>query len=134
MRQRASVIILCEHQLLFIERYKGGNGPYYVLPGGGIEPGEEPLAAAHRELAEELGLSGLTLTPVLGSPTPYQEHPAGNWLFIGTLPAGAEPTWQEDHKQRPDNRYRVVWRHRSQLDGLDTRPQELRTILAALPL
>jgi len=30
--------------------------PGWKLPGGGIKAGEEPLAGAHRELAEEVGL------------------------------------------------------------------------------
>ncbi len=34
-----------------------GRGPVYMMPGGGIEPGESPAEAAGRELFEETGLT-----------------------------------------------------------------------------
>jgi 8-oxo-dGTP diphosphatase len=37
-------------------RSDGKPFEFWLTPGGEIEPGEEPLAAAHRELLEELGL------------------------------------------------------------------------------
>lgn len=37
------------------------NKTYYSLPGGRIEPGEAPEAAAHRELIEETGLEPASL-------------------------------------------------------------------------
>jgi 8-oxo-dGTP pyrophosphatase MutT (NUDIX family) len=43
-------------RLVTIKRIKPGTEPYWVLPGGGIEPGDAtPEAALTRELAEELG-------------------------------------------------------------------------------
>ena len=35
---------------------------YWAMPGGGLEAGEDHEQAAHRELAEELGLSGVSLS------------------------------------------------------------------------
>ena len=55
MTDRARVIIIRDGALALIERHRDGR-PYYVFPGGGIEPGETPEAAAAREALEELGL------------------------------------------------------------------------------
>src|SRR5579863_5618870 len=35
----------------------------WSMPGGGIHRGETPEAAAHRELAEEVGITGVSLSP-----------------------------------------------------------------------
>ena len=35
--------------------YQGGRNQEYQLPGGGLDPGESPLQALHREVFEETG-------------------------------------------------------------------------------
>jgi len=49
------VIILDHGKVALIRRVRAGL-TYYLFPGGGIENGETPEAAASREAHEELGL------------------------------------------------------------------------------
>lgn len=53
------VIALDDDGLLYLVRqYRHALGRYLLeLPAGGLEPGEEPLAGAQRELREEVGLA-----------------------------------------------------------------------------
>ncbi|QKW09013.1 NUDIX domain-containing protein [Streptomyces sp. NA04227] len=58
--QRPAVRVLCldaAHRVLLLRWRDPFDGTWlWEPPGGGIEPGEEPLEAARRELAEETGL------------------------------------------------------------------------------
>lgn len=55
MKPRAAVILIENDRIALIERYRAGKH-YFVFPGGKIEAGETPAAAAKRETLEELGL------------------------------------------------------------------------------
>ena len=59
------IAITPEQELVLVWQYRFGTGTMSLeLPGGCVDPGEEPLVAAGRELAEEagyaLGPTGLT--------------------------------------------------------------------------
>ena len=59
----AAAIIRRGNEILICQRGPGGGcGGLWEFPGGKLEPGEEPGAAAARELAEETGYTAAALT------------------------------------------------------------------------
>ena len=59
--------LLCVHQ-------QGEDAAEMQLPGGGIDPGEQPLAALHREVREETGW-------VIGAPRRFATFQSYTWLW-----------------------------------------------------
>jgi ADP-ribose pyrophosphatase YjhB (NUDIX family) len=60
----ASVIVLKRDAVCLVRRDKPPMEGLWSFPGGRLEPGETPEAAARRELAEETGLSVGDLVPL----------------------------------------------------------------------
>ncbi len=58
-RRAAFVFLIRNDEVLFVRHTESSNNPAdtYGIPGGRIEPGEEPRSAAVREVFEETGLS-----------------------------------------------------------------------------
>jgi 8-oxo-dGTP diphosphatase len=87
----------------------------WELPGGKVEPGEDELAAVHREVVEELGVE-VALGERLVGPLDRGRWPLGDrfamtvWWAVVTR---GEPAPVEDHDElrwlRLDDLYAVAW-------------------------
>lgn len=102
----AAVIRRDHHYLICLRPAHKRHGNLWEFPGGKLEPYETPLAAANRELSEELGVTALAVEEPLfsiadpGSPFLIQfvptvidgeptclEHTELRWALLDELPA-----------------------------------------------
>ena len=76
--KNASKVLMCKRQK---EPFKG----LYNLVGGKIEPGEDKLTAAYRELQEETGITDIKLHHLM-SCTYYMKNSCRIEIYAGKLP------------------------------------------------
>jgi 8-oxo-dGTP pyrophosphatase MutT (NUDIX family) len=57
MRESVRALVLDPDDCVLLVRFEFPQATVWALPGGGVEPDEDPLEALRRELHEELGLA-----------------------------------------------------------------------------
>ena len=55
LRVAAYAVIVDDHDRLLLAHWNEGRRAAWTMPGGGLEPGEDPESAARREVKEETG-------------------------------------------------------------------------------
>ena len=64
IKRTARAILLDGDDLILIKRTKPGMDPYWITPGGGVEPTDATVVEAlHREVHEELGAKIVDVVP-----------------------------------------------------------------------
>ncbi|HZU61408.1 MAG TPA: NUDIX domain-containing protein [Solirubrobacteraceae bacterium] len=115
--------VLTHGEYVLLVRHTYGPGSW-ELPGGGLRRGEEPVAAARREMSEELGLAIEDWTRQGETVVAFDHHRDRVQFFTAELP---EPQLEVNQAELAE----VRWFSRRQL------PPNLgryaRAIIAALP-
>ena len=130
-RTAGGVVLNCDGHVLVVSQ----RGTSWSLPKGHIDPGEDALTAAKREIYEESGISDLQLVRELGT---YQRHKIG-------LDGGDDPTELKtitmflfrtiQHALQPSDPHNpeARWLPKSQVVALLTHPKD-KSFFASLNL
>ncbi|MQY14273.1 hypothetical protein SRB5_44360 [Streptomyces sp. RB5] len=83
VKRTARAILLDDADLILIKRTKPGHAPYWITPGGGVEPEDTTVVdALHREVDEELGAKVTDVVPVFVDTVRHSTHHAAHGVKV----------------------------------------------------
>jgi ADP-ribose pyrophosphatase YjhB (NUDIX family) len=138
VKRTARAILLDGPDLIVIKRTKPGLAPYWITPGGGVEPDvdETVVQALHREVDEELGAKVTDIVPAFVDTVPHPTDQATNAVkvqhfFVCRLDV-MDPTRRHGPEvEDPCGEYEIVRLpfSREGLASVEVVPPSLRTYL-----
>lgn len=130
MRKASRAVVVKDNNLLVMHRNKFGH-EYYALVGGGIDLGETPEQALHRELQEE---SGITVTnPQLAIIEDAGDMYGIQYIYLCDYVSG-EPALDSNSIEAKiteggKNLYKPLWLPIKDLPATNLLPLELKDLL-----
>ena len=129
-RSVRAILIDDSGRLVLVRRVRPGGSPYWVTPGGGIEPSDDsPVSALRRELREELGAEADILSELLVDRTDDGAGVAIQHFYLTrliSLDAGQRTGAEFQDPARGCYAVERVDLHGNALDTLDLRPPVLK--------
>lgn len=138
VRTSAKAVIVIDGRVLAVKK-TDASGPWYLLPGGGQNPGESLTDALRRECLEEIGAEVeagelIHVRDYIGANHEFADEDPDfhqvEFMFLCELPEGYTPRVGET----PDiDQTSTEWLDITSLDGTRFYPKTLVPILRALP-
>lgn len=94
MKDEAAITAIFNKERTHVLLIKRRDVPVWVLPGGQIEPGEQPEEAAEREAEEETGCK-ISIEQHIGIYTPINRLTRKTYLYSGSLNAKTQTSSEE---------------------------------------
>jgi 8-oxo-dGTP pyrophosphatase MutT (NUDIX family) len=142
-RESVRAVILDEDRRVLLVRFEfpssNGVSALWAAPGGGVDDGEDDHRALARELAEEVGLSGAAIGPLIWTRTHVLPMSTGHdgqrerFYLVRTSAFTPRPQFSEE-QLRAENVTAHRWWTLPELRRADTTfaPRRLPDLLAAL--
>lgn len=119
-RPRAAAIILRGGAVLLMHRIRPERD-YFVLPGGGLEPGENYEEACCREVREETGLEVIALEAAFSMDNLGNEE---HYFWVQVAPGQPRLGGPELDKNSPQDVYRLEWIQLEALAAMNLLPEQ----------
>lgn len=103
---------------ILLVKHRFPDRSFYILPGGGVEPGEDPEVTVIRELKEECGLDGKIIRPLNVT---FKDNGRKEYVYEVSIPEGAEPVMGMDPEIPADRQVlaEVAWKRLEELNEHD---------------
>jgi len=123
--KRVCAVIVRDKKILLIHRIKEGR-EYWVVPGGGVESGEDMEKALRREILEETGLRLFDFKFMEKD----IDHEIEYYLYRCEVQDGEPSLGGPEKKDNCEkNSYTLEWMLIEKTDGLDLYPKVIKNLL-----